>query len=227
MNKKYYKVLLSGVFALAGMFPALANSTQITMTATASDFLVVQVERASDSKVVSGDDFQPGATDPAANEILTFGNIDARGLSVGNLTSTNNLAPTAPLTRVVLDANRNVFDVTGPPAKVAGALYFIKNGYQVRTIRSPGPTGELVTDVDVYNDGTIKTFVDLSTVNTLTSGSTVSAASIRAAGSGVSSQNQLKAGVANNTPFPIDIGLYVDNATTSGAKTSTITFTGT
>jgi len=227
MKNRFYKILLSAVLAGVAVMPALADSTRITMSATAGDFLVIQIEKVSDNGVVSGDDFQKNSTDPAAYEILNFSNIDARGVATGTLSSGNGLLPGVPLQRVVLDSSRNVYNVTSPPAAVAGAIYFIKSGYQIRTIRSPGPSGELVTDVDVYNDGDIKTFVDLSSVNTLSAGSTVSAASIRSAGSGVGSKNLLKGSVANNTPFTFDLGIYVDNLTSVGAHTTTLTFTGT
>lgn len=223
------KIFLSVIASLSAILPTFANSTQITMTAIADDFLVVQLERASDSKVVSGDDYQKNSNDPAAYEILGFGNIDARGVSAGNLTSANSTLPGTGLSRVILDSSRKVYSVTNPPSTVAGALYYLKGGYQIRTVRSPGNSGEMTTDVDVYSNGDmdIDTFVDLSATNALTAGTTVNAGSLRAANSGVAAKTVLKGGVVNNTPFLIDLGVYVKNTTSTGAHTTTLTFTGT
>jgi hypothetical protein len=240
MKNKFNFILLSGLISLTAVLPSLANTTQISMTATALDFLVVQIER-TDNKIVSPDDFQPGLdpTDPQDNEILTFGSIDARGVSAGFLSSMNNRLPASPLERVLLNPSGGVFSVSNPPPAVAGALYYIKNGYQIRTVRSPGPAGELVTDVDVYNNGDIQAFVALSETNLLTAGSIVSASSIRGRDGGISATNPpnrdngvslktlLKADVDNNAPFAIDLGLYVDNLTDPGSRSTTITFTGT
>lgn len=221
------KIFLSSIISLFAILPSFANSTQVTLNAVADDFLVVQLERKSDNTVVSGDDFQKNANDPAAYEVLGFGNIDARGVSAGTLASANSSLPGSGLNRVLLDSSRNVYSVSNPPSSVVGALYYIKDGYQIRTIRSPGPSGELTTDVDVYNDGDIDTFVDLSSSNTLSAGSTVLSTSLRAAGIGVASKSLLKGSVTNNSPFSIDLGIYVKNTTSTGAHTTTLTFTGT
>jgi len=228
MKNKFNKIILSTSLGLMVVLPAMANSTKMSLSAAVQDVLVVQIERISDEKVVSKDDFQSGPTDPASDEILTFGVVDARGVSAGTLASTNNSLPTPSLQRVVLDSSRNVYDVSSPPNFIAGALYYIKNGYQIRTVRTPGPTGEVVTDVDVYNEGDIATFVALTGTNPLTQGGpAVTATSLRAAGSGAAAFNSLKTSVANNAPFAIDLGIYVPNATTVGAHTTTVTFTGT
>lgn len=205
-------------------FPTMADNTRVSLSGNVQDFLVVQLEK-TDNTVVSPDDFQAYQSDPAGPETLSFGNVDGLGVNPGIVTATN--SSSAALQRVVLDSNRNVYSVNNPPSMVKGALYYMKGAYQIRTIRSPGVLGELVTDVDVYNDGELKTFVDLSTINTLSLGSQVATTSLRTAGSGVSAMTRIKSSVANNVPFAIDIGLFIDNTTPTGVRSSIITFTGT
>lgn len=223
---RFTKLICSTLFALCiSSLPTLADSTNISLSGNVQDFLIVQLERTDNNTIVSPDDFQPFPTDPSGPESVGFGNVDALGVNPGTITATNSTPPSVQ--RVVLDANRNVYAVNNPPTMVKGALYYVKQGYQIRTLRSPGPLGEITTDVDVYNDGDLKTFVDLSTENSLSLGSQISATSIRDAGSGAASMTRIKSSVANNDPFAIDIGLVIENNTLAGVKSSVITFTGT
>lgn len=222
---RFTKLICSTLFALCiSSLPTMADSTNISLSGNVQDFLIVQLER-TDNTIVSSDDFQAYSSEPSGPESLNFGNVDALGVNPGVVTAVNSTPPSVQ--RVVLDANRNIYAVNNPPTMVKGALYYIKQGYQIRTIRSPGPLGEMTTDVDVYNDGELKTFVDLSTENTLSLGSQVSSSSLRNAGSGAASMTRIKSTVANNDPFAIDVGFVIENTTLTGVKSSVITFTGT
>jgi len=217
--KNLSKVLLSTIFAAAAIAPALANTTQITMNATVDSFLSVQLINSSDASIVSTDN-----VGTPVYETLGFGNVDARGIATGTLTATKSTAGVT-LTRVLLDASRTVFTTAAPPSSVAGALYYIgggaATGYSVLTNKSAGGT----TAVGVTSAGDIRPVVDTAANLPLTAGSTVNATSIQA--QPVGSSLSLAAALANNTKLPVTIGLYVENTTTTGAHTSTLTFTGT
>lgn len=218
------KVFLSATIALGAALPVLANSTQITMTATVDSFLSVQLVNSSDNSIVSYDNTATGAT----NDTLTFGTVDARGLSSGTLSSVGgkSIAGTT-LSRVLLDSSNNVFTTAAPPAAVAGALYYIPGtnttGYSVITNRSGGAT----TSVAVKKTaGDIRALVDLPANLGMTAGSTINATSLQPVGA-TGTDLTLSSTLASNTKLPVTIGLFVENTTTAASHSATLTFTGT
>lgn len=217
--KKSQKLLASLFVAAMSALPAFANTTQLTLTATVDNFLTVQLVRSSDQTIVSTDNNALGG---ASYESLSFGNVDARGLSTGTLTSSKGLANgTTTLSRVLLDPSSKVFTTTAPPATVEGALYYVE-GYSVVTNRSGGGT-TAVTVKQLAGDD-INAVIGTAGSLTMAAGSTFPAASIRTQAEATSLT--LDAALANNTLLPIKAGLYVKNSTTSGAKSATIEFTG-
>lgn len=216
------KILLSATIALATVLPVMANSTQITMTATVDSFLSVQLVNSSDNSIVSTD----GSVTSPSYETLGFGNVDARGLSNGTLTGTKSIAG-ATLSRVLLDPANKVYTTAAPPASVLGALYYIPGsattGYSVVTNKSAGGTTDVVVKKTA---GDIRALVDTAANLPLGANSTVSGTSIQpitATGTDLS----LATGLASNTKLPVTIGLFVENTTTTGSHTATLTFTGT
>ncbi|MFN4151969.1 MAG: hypothetical protein ACK4IX_13595 [Candidatus Sericytochromatia bacterium] len=123
-SKLFYGFLLSSMM----MLPSLANGTDITLSGTLEDVVSLQIERATDGKIVSEDDADPNST-IASNETLNFGNINPLGLdtSVGGAVSragTSTNGTTFTVQSMVLNTSNVLFN----PVEVAATPVLLPKG---------------------------------------------------------------------------------------------------
>lgn len=201
---------------------AKADSTGVIIQAEIDEYLILQLETESGT-IASPDNVDPMPGSPNANAILDFGLVDPFAINSGTLTSTNG-APIAGSLNRVLKVNTDLKSTHNNTAEVDGALYVVENGYQLRALRNSGGTS---TDVDVMiqsGSDALPAVVDGASINTFTNGSTLNNQSLRPA-DGV--DRELLQGLENDTPYPIDLGIFVPVGQSSGSTSTVITFTGT
>jgi hypothetical protein len=224
MRKFVKMALASSLAAGLGISAALANETQISITADVQEFIALQIEKPS-GVVVSDDDMDPviGTTGSPVHAVLDFGDVDAFGNLPGNFDGTNGSA-SGTLERTLL-VGGNVQPLTynaGPLAAGDGALYYVSEGYQLHAYTNGAET-DLDVTVDVAGANALDALVDFSGDTQYTSaGSPVGTGSILTAGSSLNALGTLTMG----TPQLIDLGVHVTLDTTPGVKTTDIIFTG-
>ena len=214
MISKIKKILLASSFSLACALPALSFSTSVTIVANNATLLQLQLETAA-GVVVSADIQKPRPQDPVAQASLDFGTVDALAISPGTLTLVG-------LDRQLLISNtyrdEGASLATTSMAVTDGAVYFINNGYQLRHIKSNNATANISVGVGAGGYDVVVADAGLSA---FASGTGIFGRRI----AGVT--DSLTTGLANNTAFPIDIGLVVPLNATTGPKSTIITFTAT
>lgn len=222
-KKSYAKLLLSSIAIAVAAPAALANVTSMTINAEVEEFVVLQIET-NGGTIVSGDDLDPVAGSPAANEILDFGTVDSFCNSAGTLTATNGPASgTLGCSLLVGTTIEDAATYTGPMTNADGALYHINNGYQLRALRNDG-TPDMDVDVEITGATALDAVFDLDAANDFSDGSTIGTATRRTAGGG---NTPLTTGMALNTPIPVDLGVFVPVSQAAGATSTVITLTGT
>lgn len=224
MRKFVKMALASSLAAGLGISAALANETQISITADVQEFIALQIEKPS-GVVVSDDDLDPviGTTGSPVHAVLDFGDVDAFGNLAGTFSGSSGSA-SGTLERILL-VGGNVQPLTyngGPLAAGDGALYYVAEGYQLHAYTN-GAEPDLTVTVDVTGTNALDALVDFSgDTQYTTAGSPVGVNSIMAAGSTLNALGTLTMG----TPQLIDLGVHVSLDTTPGVKTTDIIFTG-
>lgn len=227
MNKKIAKILLASLLVPAVAYPALANTTQLTLTGEVASVLSVQILSCVNGNIVSQDN---EASETPTYGTVDFGIIDARGLGLGALTGSTQ---TGNPGKVVIEdgATHPVWATGTPPAATKGAVYFVPcvdeaSGFKVVTNATSSATDVSVASLAASD---IESVVDTSTILDAALGgtdgsTTIAATSVQPVGANATG-TQIADEQENNVPVPITVGLFVKNTTETGVKTAVLEFT--
>lgn len=227
--KMRIKILHGVLLAVLVSSSALANETTLTIQADMADVLSVQLERTTDSVIVSGDDIDSSSTF-STNEVMNFASVNPLGLDAGSLVNrsiTGTNSTTGLLNSMVIDTSKKLYKANGtgtplPTSTNNGALYFVQNALQVRSLRTGGGT----TLIDVSNVGAFSAVIENQATYNFANNTTVGANAF------LDKVGTLRSGglatLNNNTPLALDFGIHVPfNQPAGNAQTTMITFTGT
>jgi len=213
------QTLIKGTFifgiGLLAILPAFANSVQITITATVKAYNILRIEESYSYNIMSKDTNDPmEVSNPEANEILDFGELDALGSNNGSFTTAN--GTTGTIIKKFINTDNVIVSNQPQGAEKNGTIYYVNDALVLRLLKSDNSTG----NITVTNSGNLTVIVGEDMDQWVDGVSKITNYKIAPNTSSLSYGSMM-----NNTVKSIDIGIYIPLNQVAGSSNSIITFT--